>query len=75
MTAWSSDSMTPQVVFTVAHAARNADFANQRDDGPPAAGQARQGAGQKIQQTPQETSGRATYAAVPFANGWLFVKI
>ena len=75
MTAWSSDSMTPQVVFTVAHAARNADFANQRDDGPPAAGQARQGAGQKIRQTPQETSGRATYAAVPFANGWLFVKI
>jgi len=80
MTAWNTDSMRPQVVFTVAHTSRNPALATtgevvESSLAAQTAFQARQAAAQKSAQDAQEVPVRATYAAVPFANGWLFVRI
>jgi beta-lactamase regulating signal transducer with metallopeptidase domain len=75
MTAWSGDSMAPQVVFTVARTTHYQAFASEGDARPQLGSASQRQIRPQETQAQQETSGRATYAAVPFANGWLFVRI
>ena len=79
MTAWSEGSMTPQVVFAVARTTRNQALESE-GDAPPELGSAAPRKSQQQNQLPeaqvrQQAPRQATYAAVPFANGWLFVRI
>jgi beta-lactamase regulating signal transducer with metallopeptidase domain len=73
MTEWTGDS-APQLVFTVARTVRSSSGGQSlaASAGPAMASQQRSNAG-ATEHRAQEN--RAQYAAVPFADGWLIVKI